>query len=375
MLQRRVVVWLCVADGADDAGLVVRQRGDGNVGRAAQRGIAALGGDDQAAFDARAAGDLDGGAIFAPFHLGHGGREDAQGRQGVHVRVQGDAQAACLHHPAERRGIAGLTVIEVEEQRRGWAAEAAIADADVEDRTGGFGQPIPDAGGLQELARAGGDGKGAAVEGGMLHRRERRAVDNDGGNTGGGQAAGERAAYGAGADDTDLGRKVIAHAAESGAVATVAASVGNGASAIRGFRHIVAATHEPLEPHGHRPSRRGTQSCLADDQGVDQPAVGGADRAGARAAWIGAAGRAGLLRSARSITEHGHLAAHQQPGGTGGGGAGRPVAARLRRGRRATGVGDADVGLANRVAPRAGQHGGTAGGAACGFACACSGAG
>ena len=60
---------------------------------------------------------------------------------------------------------------------------------------------------------------------GMLHRRERRAVDNDGGDAGGGQAAGERAADRAGTDDTDLGRKAIAHAAESGAVATVAASV------------------------------------------------------------------------------------------------------------------------------------------------------
>ena len=192
----------------------------------------------------------------------------------------------------------------------------------------------------------------------MLHRRERRAVDNDGGNAGGGQAAGERAAHRAGADDTDLGRKVIAHAAESGAVATVAASVRNGASAIRGFRHIVAAAHEPLEPHGHRPSRRGTQSCLADHQGVDQPAFGGADRAGARAAGIGTAGGAGLLRSARSITEHGDLAAYQQPGGTGGRGAGGPVAARLRRGGGAAGGGDADVGVANRIAPRAGQHGG-----------------
>ena len=200
---------------------------------------------------------LDGGAILAAFHVSLGGGEDAKGRQRVHVRVQRDAEAACLDHPAERGGVAGLAMVEVQEQRRGRAAEAAVADPDVVDRAGGFGQAIPDAGRLQQAAGAGGDGVGAAVEGRMLHRRERRAVDHDGGIAGGGEAAGQRAADRAGADDADLGGEVVGHAAESGAAATVRQASGNRASAIRGFRPIVASAHEPWEPHGHCPSRRG----------------------------------------------------------------------------------------------------------------------
>ena len=106
-----------------------------------------------------------------------------------------------------------------------------------------------------------------------------------------------------------------------------------------------------------------------------QPAVGGADRAGARAAGAGAAGGAGLLRSARSVAEHRDLAACQQPGGAGRRGAGGPVAAGVWRGRRAAGGGDAGVGVADRLASRAGQHGGAAGGDAGGAAGAGGGAG
>ena len=122
----------------------------------------------------RAAGDAHGGAIVAPLHLGRGRREHAQRRQRVHVRVQRHAQAARLHHVAERPRSPALAVVEMQEQRRGRPAEAAVADADVEDRAGRLGQPVPDAGVLQQAARAGGDGVGAAVEGRVLHRRQWR---------------------------------------------------------------------------------------------------------------------------------------------------------------------------------------------------------
>ena len=64
----------------------------------------------------------------------------------VHARVQRHAQTARLHHVAERLVVACLAMVEMQEQRRGGPAEAAVADADVEDGTGRSGQPIPHAG-------------------------------------------------------------------------------------------------------------------------------------------------------------------------------------------------------------------------------------
>ena len=64
----------------------------------------------------------------------------------VHARVQCQTQTARLHHVAERLVVACLAMVEMQEQRRGGAAEAAVADADVEDGTRGRGQRIPHAG-------------------------------------------------------------------------------------------------------------------------------------------------------------------------------------------------------------------------------------
>ena len=71
-----------------------------------------------------------------------------------------------------------------------------------------------------------------------------------------------------------------------------------------------------------------------DDPGADQAALGGIGRAGAGAAGPRPAGGAGLLRPARPVAEHGDLASHRQPGGSGRRGAGGPAAAGIRRGRR-----------------------------------------
>ena len=49
MLQRQIVVWLRMADGANDAGLAIGQPSDRNAGRLAQRRQAALRGDHQTA--------------------------------------------------------------------------------------------------------------------------------------------------------------------------------------------------------------------------------------------------------------------------------------------------------------------------------------
>ncbi len=89
--------------------------------------------------------------LVAPLHFRGGRREHPQRRQRVHARVQRHPQAACLHHVAECR-LTRAAVVEMQEQRRGRPAEAAITDADVEDRAGRLGQTVPDAGLLQQAA-------------------------------------------------------------------------------------------------------------------------------------------------------------------------------------------------------------------------------
>ena len=111
MLQRQVVVRLLVTDGADDAGLAVGQAGDGDAGGLAQRRLAALGGDHEAAAQIGAVGDADGGTVCVPFHRRRRRGEHAQGRQRGKVSVQRHAQAARFDHPAERTGILARVVM------------------------------------------------------------------------------------------------------------------------------------------------------------------------------------------------------------------------------------------------------------------------
>ena len=58
---------------------------------------------------------------------------------------------------------------------------------------------------LQQAARAGGDGVGAAVECRMLHRRQRGTIHHDRADARRRQPAGQGAANRAGTDDTHLG--------------------------------------------------------------------------------------------------------------------------------------------------------------------------
>ena len=133
-------------------------------------------------------------------------------------------------------------MVEMQEQRRGGAAEAAVADADVEDRAGGFGQPVPHAGVLQQAARAGGDGVGAAVERRVLHRRQRGAVHHHGGDARP-PPAGRPACRRPGRRRRRTPRPTDARlmAADSGAGRhSRRQAMAVPASAIRRFRHIVA---------------------------------------------------------------------------------------------------------------------------------------
>ena len=212
VLERHVVVWSLVADRADDAGLVVRQMRDGNAGRPTERRVPPLRCHDQPAVDAGAASDLHGGTVVAPLHLGCRRREHAQCGQCVHARVQRHPQAAGLHHVAECPAVSPASRWS-KCRNSGEAAptEAAVADADVEDGAGRLGQRVPDAGLLEQAARAGGDGVGAAIERRVLHRRQGGTVHHHGGDTGGGQSARQRAAHRAGSDDAHLGRQSLGH--------------------------------------------------------------------------------------------------------------------------------------------------------------------
>ena len=78
----------------------------------------------------------------------------------------------------------------------------------------------------QQPARTGGDRIGPAVERRMLHRRQRRAIDDRGGDALGGEPAGQRARRPARAHDADLGRiRLRSCWRRVGAAATASASL------------------------------------------------------------------------------------------------------------------------------------------------------
>ena len=66
----------------------------------------------------------------------------------------------------------------MQEQPRRRPTDPPVGDADVRDRASRLGQQVPQPRRLQQAARPGRDRIGAAVEIGMLHRRQRRAVDD-----------------------------------------------------------------------------------------------------------------------------------------------------------------------------------------------------
>ena len=186
MLQRQVVVRLFVADGADDAGLAVGQAGDRDAGclaQAATRGPRRRPPAGSAPPARRRCAPWRRPSRRSTVAVA-GANTRSAGRVGK-VAVQRHAQAARLHHPAERSGIlARLVVVEMQVQPRGAAAQPPVADADVQDRVGRHRQPVPQPGRHQQVARTGGDGVGAAVERRVLHRRQRGAVHHDGANAG-----------------------------------------------------------------------------------------------------------------------------------------------------------------------------------------------
>ena len=157
------VVRVFVGDGADHAALVVGGAGDADAGLVTQRRVPALGGDDEAGGERRVAFDVDGGVARRALDGAVGRGEQGHAARGVEPGVQRHAQRPGLDHPAEGAGL-GVLVVEMEMQRRGRSAEAAVGDADVQDGAGRLRQGVPQTGVLEQPAGPGGG----------RHRRGRR---------------------------------------------------------------------------------------------------------------------------------------------------------------------------------------------------------
>ena len=371
---------MLVADGADDAGLVVGQMRDGDAGRPAQRRVATLRRHHEAAVDVGASGDAHRRACrrAAPPRRWPA-RITRNAGSACMRRVQRHAQAACLHHVAECC-FTGGAMVEVQEQRRGCPPEAAVADANVHDGAGRLGQPIPDAGVLEQAARAGGNGVGTAVECRMLHRRQLRRGPPPRSQSLR-RPAGRPACRRPGQRRVRTPRPSDARSWHTVARTThCRQGVATALLRLRSFRHIVASSREQ---RAQRVAIHMATARTAETRRLASPTIKALIRQRSAAltglvlGMLGLAllGGAGVLRPARPVAEHGNLAPYRQPGGTGRRGARRPAVARLWRGRGIAGTGDACLGMADRLAARAGQHGCAAGRHAGGAAGAGRGAG
>ena len=191
MFQRGAIMRARMGDRRHDPALAVSQPRHLDPGFLPQRRGAALGRDHQAAGNGRAAPDLHRGAIGMAPDRGERRRLDRQCFERVHPRVERHAQIARFDHPA-KRPLAGIGMVEMQEQRRGRASHPAVRHADIQDWPRFGRQTVPDPSRLQQGARPGGDRISPAIEIRVFHRRERSAVDHRSADPSTGQAAGER---------------------------------------------------------------------------------------------------------------------------------------------------------------------------------------
>ena len=152
-------------EGADHPDLVVVQHRDADAGGAPGRAVPAFGAHHQPGADRLAGREPHRRALRGPLH-----REPprpARRRAGwaaigsrAFSATRSDAR---LHQEAEglRPDILGP---EMQRERRGRLARPAVGHADVEDRAGRLGQPLPDPRRLQQALGGERDGVGAAVE-------------------------------------------------------------------------------------------------------------------------------------------------------------------------------------------------------------------
>ncbi|MEY9180709.1 hypothetical protein ABIA41_002144 [Bradyrhizobium sp. USDA 313] len=165
-----------VADGDDDAGLVVLPAMGGNAGALAQFRPRAIGGDQEARRDHAAVAECHLDAVGTRI-VGcnrSGAQIDALGFRTHHQRID---QAAVLDHM--RKGLArGDIAGKVEEHRTGGVLELRIGDDHVEDRLRLAPDGVPGADRLEQAAAGGHDRGGAGIA--ARPRAERGIGDDDG---------------------------------------------------------------------------------------------------------------------------------------------------------------------------------------------------
>ena len=175
MLLGAALMIALVADGDDDAGLIVVPAMGGDAGALAQFRARAVGRHQQARLDRAAVGQRHIDAIGARGEIGHraGAQIDALG---LGARGQRIDQLAVFDHV--REGLARLDMAgESQEHRTGGVFQLGIGDDHVEDRLRAGGDLIPDADGIEQPP-AGGDDRGRARIAARPHRK-RRIGDDD----------------------------------------------------------------------------------------------------------------------------------------------------------------------------------------------------
>ena len=184
MLQRDAVVRALMGDREDDAGLPVGQPRHRDAGL--PRAAASRGPRRPPPAGRRASGR----PRCAPArrrrarHSAAAGANTETVRQRVQPRVDRHPQAARLHHPAERRRRRSPALVAASKCR--YSREAGRPSRPSETRMSRIGPGRIRAAGptarpaSSTPARPGGDGVGAAVEIRVLHRRQRRAIDDGG---------------------------------------------------------------------------------------------------------------------------------------------------------------------------------------------------
>ena len=176
MLFGAAVMVALMADGDDDAGLIVVPAMGGDPCALAQFRARAVGGDQQARFDRGAVGERHIDAVGARIKAAHRGGAQVDALV-LGARGQRIDQMAVLDHMRER--LARLDVAgKGEEHRTGGVFQTGIGDDHVEDRLRSRRDLVPDAERLEQPAAGGDDGGGARIA--ARPHRQRRIGHDDG---------------------------------------------------------------------------------------------------------------------------------------------------------------------------------------------------
>ena len=177
MLFGAAVMIALMADGDDDAGLIVVPAMGGDAGALAQFRARAVGGDQQARLDDVAVGERHVDAIGARIEARHrgGAQIDALGFGARDQRID---QMAVFDHMRER--LAGLDIAgKGQKHRTGGVFQLGIGDDHVEDRLRLGRDLVPDAERLEQPAAGGDDGGRARI---AARPRGQRRIGHDDGN-------------------------------------------------------------------------------------------------------------------------------------------------------------------------------------------------